>query len=111
MQRVLVIAAGALLMFGLARASREKSAKDGPEKKKKMGTRPPVSVTYHLALSIDAKEGDSLRSALMKVKSVKSAVIGAQGDWATVQFDSHIISYHQVAQAVADAGARAGKKY
>ena len=47
----------------------------------------------------------------MQVKSVKSVLIGAQGDHVTVQFDSHVVSYHQVAQAITDAGAQAGKQY
>jgi hypothetical protein len=47
----------------------------------------------------------------MQVKSVKSVLIGGRGDHLTVQFDSHVVSYHQVAQAIADAGTRAGKAY
>ena len=103
--------AAALLMIGLAQAGQEKTAQEGGEKKKKMGTRPPVSVTYHVAAGIDAKDRDSLGAALMNVKSVKSALIDAQGDSVTVQFDSHVVSYHQVAQAIVDAGAQAGRKY
>jgi hypothetical protein len=47
----------------------------------------------------------------MQVKSVKAVLLGTQGEYVTVQFDSHVVSYHQVAQAITDAGAQAGKQY
>ena len=76
-----------------------------------MGKRPPVTVTYHIAKIADAKEHDAVRMALLQVKSVKSAAVGVAGDFVTVQFDSHVVSYHQVAQAIEDVGDKAGKKY
>ena len=111
MQRVLFLSIAACLMIGFAQAAQEKQPPAAEEKKKKMGTRPPVSVTYYVAAIEDAKEREALSTAVKQVKSVKSATVGSQGNYVTVQFDSHVVSYHQVAKAIADAGTQAGKKY
>jgi hypothetical protein len=108
MSRIMRIALACLLSLGLVHASQ---VNEGGEKKKKQGTRPPVSVTYYLMVSPSPSERDALRAALLHVKSVKSAAVGEKGNYVTVQFDSHVVSYHQVAQAIADAGTKAGKKY
>src|SRR5262245_29568699 len=79
-----------------------------PQEKKKIGKRPPVNITYHVSALGDAPEREALRAALLKVKTVSGVVLGAGGAWV---FDSHVVSYHQVAQAIADAGTAAGKKY
>jgi copper chaperone CopZ len=81
------------------------------QKKAKVGKRPSVNVTYYLSAIEDAKDRDALRAALEKVKSVSKAVVSSQGEHVTVQFDSHVVSYHQIAQAIIDAGTASGKKY
>jgi hypothetical protein len=41
---------------------------------------------------------------------VRKISVNIARGFAQVRFDSHIVSYHQVAQAIADAGTAAGKK-
>ncbi len=92
-----------LAAFGLAQPDVQKKAK--------VGKRPPVNVTYYLSTAEDAKDRGALRTALEKVKSVTKAVVNARGEHVTVQFDSHVVSYHQIAQAIVDAGTASGKKF
>jgi len=85
-----------VLTAGLAGAGQEKKA----------GKRPPVAVTYYLAGIDDAGARDALGAALTKVKGVVSAAVAPRGEHVTVRFDSHVVSYHQVAQAITDADRR-----
>ncbi|HXA14378.1 MAG TPA: hypothetical protein VNW23_04570 [Opitutaceae bacterium] len=56
-------------------------------------------------------EADAIVASVQKLKSVRKAKVDLAQDWVQVRFDSHVVSYHQVAQAIADAGDRIGKKY
>ncbi len=100
MKAIFFVSVCMLLATGLAQSGDEK---------KKAGKRPPVIVTYYLSGIDDAKERDALRAALEKVKSVSKVVVAAQGEYVAVAFDSHVVSYHQVAQAIVEAVP--GKKY
>ncbi|HZZ27080.1 MAG TPA: hypothetical protein VFE46_03655 [Pirellulales bacterium] len=77
----------------------------------KSGKHPPVAVTFFIQQIDSADEREALRAALQKIKSVTAATFGSHGEYVTVQFDSHVVSYHQIAQAIADAGTAARKKY
>src|SRR5262249_47786277 len=77
----------------------------------KGGKRPPVDVAFFVQPIDSADEREALHAALQKVKSVTAATFGSHNEYVTVQFDSHVVSYHQIAQAIADAGKAAGKKY
>ncbi len=111
MARLSFFALGAILMLGLAGTGQETTPQGEAQKKKKSGSRPPVRLTYHVAAIADAADRDRLRLALLQVKSLNLVLVGARGDQSTVQFDSHVVSYHQVAQAITNAGARVGKQY
>jgi hypothetical protein len=49
--------------------------------------------------------------AEQKLPSVSAARVDAAHGLVQVRFDSHIVSYHQVAQAIRDGGAKIGQKY
>jgi copper chaperone CopZ len=101
MQRALLVVFLGVTAVGLAPSAQEK----------KVGKRPPVTLTYYLPGIAAANERAALRTALEKVKSMKTVVVAPGGEWVTVQFDSHVVSYHEVAQAITDAGAALGKQY
>jgi copper chaperone CopZ len=95
------------LLVLLATECRDSPAADA----KTASKRPPAEVTFYLSALDDPKQQNDLRVALMQVASVSGVSLNPQGKSVTVKFDSHVVSYHQVAQAIADAGNKAGKKY
>ena len=80
---------------------------------KKNDAEPPHTPTlvFYLTGSTDQRDEDVLRASVQKLKSVRKVNVNAAREWIQVQFDSHVVSYHQVAQAIADAGAALGRKY
>lgn len=71
----------------------------------------PVDLTYYLSNATDDTDAAAISTALMKVKSVSKAEVNLKIGYVQVGFDSHAVSYHQVAQAIADAGALTKKTY
>ena len=67
------------------------------------------TLTFHLTQADDAADEEAIRASLQKLASVSKVtfVSGA----VQVRFDSHVVSYHQIAQAIADAGTPRGKKF
>jgi copper chaperone CopZ len=57
------------------------------------------------------RDADAIRAFVNKLPSAKVLKIDNERGEARVRFDSHVVSYHQVAQAIATAGASIGKKY
>src|SRR5580704_18018700 len=68
----------------------------------------PVDLTYYLSDVHDAKDVDAIVASLKKVKSVSKAEINTEVGFVQVGFESHAVSYHQIAQAIANAGAATG---
>jgi hypothetical protein len=68
-------------------------------------------LVYYLAGPMDSKDAQAIGAYVAKLKTAKIIEINTERAYAHIQFDSHVVSYHQVAQAIADAGASLGKKY
>ena len=54
---------------------------------------------------------DAIGSAVRKLKSASVIEVNTDRGYARLRFDSHVVSYHQVAQAVAEAGESLKKVY
>ena len=67
------------------------------------------TLTFHLTHADDAADAEAIRASVQKLASV-SKIAFAHGS-VQVRFDSHVVSYHQIAQAIAAAGAARGGKF
>jgi hypothetical protein len=74
---------------------------------------PPHTPTliFYLAGVTDHADVDALGVSVLKVKSATIVEVNTARGYARVRFDSHVVSYHQVAQAIADAGETLKKHY
>jgi copper chaperone CopZ len=81
--------------------------------KKAPGTRNPhpTTLVFDLSRAGLPKDQDAIRSSLTKLKGVSAVAVDPKGRSVRVEFDSHAISFHQVAQAIADARTATGKDY
>jgi hypothetical protein len=68
----------------------------------------PTLVFYLAQLTVAG--GDAMRTALAALPSARLVAVDAGRRFVRVRFDSHIVSYHQVAQALSDAGATIGQQ-
>ena len=111
MQHAILAMMIALMTIGSSGGDEPK--KDVPAPKKDPAAQNPhnVTLTYYLSSADGKADADAIVAALKKVKSAKDVNTEAQGAHVVVTFDSHAVSYHQVAQAIADAGTDTGKKY
>ena len=48
---------------------------------------------------------------MQRLKSATTVEVNTNRSYTRIRFDSHVVSYHQVAQAVAEAGKSIGKNY
>ncbi len=71
----------------------------------------PVPLAFYLTGADGAGDEAAITAELKKVKSVSTVTLNLKGGHVRVVFDSHIVSYHQVAQAIADAGRQTKKQY
>jgi copper chaperone CopZ len=69
------------------------------------------TLLFHLTGASGKDDADSIQASVGRLKSVKKVVIDTTRSSVQVRFDSHVVSFHQVAQAIADAGNALGKKY
>lgn len=67
------------------------------------------TLSFHLTHADDAADAAAIRASVQKLASVRKITF-ASGS-VQVRFDSHVVSYHQVAQAIAAAGAARGKAF
>jgi copper chaperone CopZ len=72
----------------------------------------PTTQTYYISNVSSDKDAASITESLQKVKSVtKVESLTPKSGYANISFDSHVVSYHQVAQAIMDAEPQNGKKH
>ena len=69
------------------------------------------TLIFYLAGATGQPDMDAIRTAVQKLKSATAVEVNTNRSYARIRFDSHVVSYHQVAQAVAEAGKGAGKNY
>jgi hypothetical protein len=86
---------------------------DNPQTADATEARQPHTPTLIFYLTGAGSRDDStaICDAVGKLKSATTVEVNTNHSYARIRFDSHIVSYHQVAQAIVDAGTGRGKKY
>ena len=102
--RYLLCALVALLIVGVTSAADTSKSDDA------YAPHTPTLV-FHLTGLAGKKDEDAINAAVTKLPSVRKVTVDSTQGFAQVRFDSHVISYHQVAQAITDAGASVGKQF
>src|SRR5436305_11387854 len=69
------------------------------------------TLIYYLTGATTSADEDAIRAAVTKEKTASVIEINRDRSYARIKFDSHVVSYHEMAQALADAGATLQKKY
>jgi copper chaperone CopZ len=69
------------------------------------------TLIFYLSGADGPKDVEAIRESIGKLKSATLVEANTNRSYARVRFDSHVVSYHQVAQALADAGATVDKHY
>ena len=69
------------------------------------------TLIYYLTGADGQKDIDAIHAAVQKLPSASTVSVNTNRSYARVRFDSHVLSYHQVAQAITDAGNLLGKHY
>ncbi len=69
------------------------------------------TLVFYLTGVNGQKDADAIRNSVQKLKSASTVAVNTNQSYACIRFDSHVVSYHQVAQSVTDAGDALGKKY
>jgi len=69
------------------------------------------TLIFYLAGFDTQPDVDAIRASVGKLKSAVIVAVNTNRSYARIRFDSHIVSYHQVAQAIAGAGKTLGKNY
>jgi len=82
---------------------------DGTKVQTKPGHR--VRLIYYLSGVAGPKEADAIVQGVKQLKTVTTASVDTDRGFLKISFDSQELSYHQVAQAINDAGDGFGKKY
>jgi len=105
MQRFILIALMALLTTSLVHADNG----DGTKVQVKPGHR--VKLIYYISELHGQKESDAIVAALKPLPTVTTASVDTTRGYVRISFDSHDLSYHQVAQAIAEVGTTFEKIY
>ncbi len=98
----MAVSAGVLLAACLSRAA--DAAKDDDAYRPHTPT-----LIYQLTQAEGAADADAIRASVQKLASVGKIVFSPGS--VQVRFDSHVVSYHQMAQAIAAAGTARGKSF
>ena len=69
------------------------------------------TLIFYLSEMTKQEDADAIQASLQKLKSIRKINLNLARGYAQVRFDSHVVSYHQVAQAIVDAGTALGRKF
>lgn len=69
------------------------------------------TLIFYMTGAGGATDTDAIRAFVGKLSSASTVEVNTTRGYARIRFDSHVVSYHQVAQAIADAGKTLGKNY
>jgi copper chaperone CopZ len=69
------------------------------------------TLIFYLTNVSGPEDSEAIRASVLKLASVKKINADTARGFVQVRFDSHVVSYHQVAEAIAEAGNALGKKY
>ncbi len=82
-----------------------------PKAQSKGFTPHPVTSTFYIGNVQCERCVSALEDSLKKVASFKEIKMKPSDGYAQISFDTHVSSYHQIAQAIADAAPQHGEKY
>jgi copper chaperone CopZ len=71
----------------------------------------PVTATFYIDHVQCSSCVDAITESVKNVKSVTAVKMDPAQGYANISFDSHVSSYHQIAQAIGDADPQHGTKY
>lgn len=103
---ILAVIWGLLLLLVFPAATAAEAGSDNPPP----APHTPTLIFYLTGASAQADDA-AIRTAVQKLKSASTLEVNTNRSYARVRFDSHVVSYHQVAQAITDAGKSLGKNY
>lgn len=69
------------------------------------------TLIFYLANLVRPSDAEAIRAAVAKLPSVRKVTVSPEKGFALVRFDSHIVSYHQVAEAINSVGKALGKSF
>ena len=69
------------------------------------------TLIFYLSNATRPEDAEAIRASVQKLASVKKINADTDRGFVQVRFDSHVVSFHQVAEAIAAAGILLGKKY
>jgi copper chaperone CopZ len=69
------------------------------------------TLIFYISGAQGSHDADALGVSVQKLQGAKVVDFNADRGYVRVRFDSHVVSYHQVAQAIAEAGKTLGKTY
>lgn len=81
--------------------------------KKPADAPPPHTPTliFYLSGATTPQDQDAIAASIGKLSSASLVDFNPKRSYVRIRFDSHVVSYHQVAQAIADAGGTLKKNY
>ncbi len=71
----------------------------------------PIKATFFLSDIQGEEDVVAISAAVKKLASVTSVDVSTEAEFAIVGFDTHVVSFHQVAQAIEDAGNKIGRNF
>jgi copper chaperone CopZ len=71
----------------------------------------PVTATFYISGIQCSRCVGAIEDSVRKVPSVTDVKINEDAGYALISFDTHVSSYHQIGQAIADAEPQHGEKY
>jgi len=95
----------AVVLLALSAPAADADKDDGPH-----APHTPTLIFY-LSGASSQQDAAAIRAAVQKLKSASTVSVNTNRSYARIRFDSHVVSYHQVAQALGDAGVTLGKTY
>ena len=69
------------------------------------------TLIFYLTGASSARDAEAIQVGVQKLKSASVVSVNTNRSYARIRFDSHVVSYHQVAQTLEDAGVTLGKNY
>jgi copper chaperone CopZ len=107
-QTIILVAAASIALFLLFTSSGW-SAPDEPTEEPFAPHTP--TLIFYLSGMQTQQDADAIRASVKKLKSASLVTANTNRSYVRIRFDSHIVSYHQVAQTISDAGVAASKQY
>jgi hypothetical protein len=69
------------------------------------------TIVFYLSGTIAQRDEEAIRSAVAALSSASTIAVNRERGFARIRFDTHVISVHQVAQAISDAGRALTQRY